>query len=67
MKTTVKLLEEIGQNSSLNQFDSIKEMLCEIEEYDELVNLLKFDNDLVCGVFQEDEDEDDKEDEKKAQ
>ena len=66
MKPTIKLLEEIGQSTSLNQFDSIKEMLSDIEEYDELINLLNINNDLVCGVFQENEDEGEDEEKKEA-
>jgi hypothetical protein len=57
MNPTIKILEEIGQSTSLNQFDSIKEMLNDLNEYEDVNTLLKKDNDLVCGQFQEDEDE----------
>ena len=57
MKPAIKLLEEIGQSTSLNQFDSIKEMLNNLDEYEEVVTLLKMDNNLICGQFQEDEDD----------
>jgi hypothetical protein len=64
MKSAIKILEEIGQNTSLNQFESIQEMLSNLSEYENIVSLLKKDNDLVCGQFQEDEDDEEEEKEK---
>ena len=64
MKSAIKILEEIGQNTSLNQFESIQEMLSNLSEYENIVSLLKKDNDLVCGQFQEDVDDEEEEKEK---
>jgi hypothetical protein len=63
----IKTLEEIGQNSSLKDFNSLHKMLSSLELKDntfDTINLIK--QELVCGLLPEDDNDDnDKKDDKK--
>lgn len=64
MQKTIQILEEIGQHTSLNQFESINEMISDLDKYEEVLSLLNLNNDLICGQFQEDDDDEEEEKEK---
>ncbi len=58
----IKILEEIGKNHSINQYESVQEMIDKLRKDNELIDLINMKNDLVCGMFREDEDEDEDDD-----
>ena len=68
MSKLIITLEEIGKNHSINQYESVQEMIEKLRKDNELIDLINMKNDLVCGMFREDEDEEDEgEEEKEAE
>jgi hypothetical protein len=65
MSDIIKTLEIIGQNTSLNQYDSLNEMLIKLQQENKIEIVLKTNNDLVCGLFREDEDDNEDDDKEK--
>ena len=58
MTTTLKLLENIGQCTSLNEFDSVGQLLAQQEISEEAINdLINSNIPLVCAWEPEDDDE----------
>ncbi|TDR19336.1 hypothetical protein [Marinicella litoralis] len=59
MKINISMLEKIGQTQSIQQFDSVDKMF-EVAKYsDHAFDKLKAqNNDLVCVLFPDDDDED---------
>lgn len=69
MNSAIKILEEIGQNTSLNQHKNLIEMLKSLDVKEDTFN--KIDpktKEFVCLLFPEDDDkEEDKEDNKEEE
>lgn len=64
MNQAIKILEEIGQNTSLNQHENLIEMLKSLDVKENTfdnINLIK--KELVCGLLPEDDGEDENEEE----
>lgn len=52
MGNTVKILEQLGQNASIKQFDSLNEMLENANlNQTEASNLRNSENELTCLLF----------------
>jgi len=60
MNKAIKILEEIAQGNSLQQYDSLSDMLKEKNISDSFVTeVKKYSSELICGVFPADDDSDD--------
>jgi hypothetical protein len=59
----VKALENIGENTTMNQHDSLEELLSGINIQKEIIsNIQLVNSDLICGMHPEDDDPDESED-----
>ena len=62
MNSAIKKLEEIGQNTSLKQHDSLIEMLADFDlEHRHIKQIDDMKVELVCGLIPEDENEENEE------
>jgi hypothetical protein len=60
MNSTIKKIEEIGQNTSLKKHDNLIEMLIDLNiEKTELNNVDIINGELICGLFPADDSDDD--------
>ena len=67
-----KILETIGENASLKEFDTLEELLTESEVEPKIINeIIAKNSNLICGQFPErddpDKEEDDDEEKKKEE
>ncbi len=67
-----KILETIGENTSLKDFDTLEELLAESEVAPKIINqIMATNSNLICGLFPErdepDNDDDDNDEQEEQQ
>ena len=58
MKINISMLEKIGQTQSIQQFDSVNQMMQGLHVQEQVYNKIKSQsNDLICVLLPDDDDE----------